>query len=137
MQNTTPPKSNQDFFNRVYQYFVVEDKPRAYDSKNFRCKYRLSVPHKKSLGCAVGCVLPNKLAKMADETGDDDGFFGGSTEIGDVMTRHKPIKEWLKNVSPDLLKKAQKVHDDDFFELDKAKRLSELAESFKLSIPKG
>lgn len=124
MQNQTQPTGNQDFFNRIWQHFVVEKHPVC-RMPSGRCLYRID-----NNGCAVGCVIPDNLAKDADRSID--------AAIGSIITEQAGLADWLHNVDIELLKEAQAAHDGisspdqtSAFELN----FTSLAERFGLTVP--
>lgn len=124
MQNQTQPTSNQDFFNRIWQHFVVEKHPRSILPSG-RCVYRTNIQGVEN-GCAVGCVMSDDLAREADRCTDG--------AISTVLRQVSQAAEWLQLVDETLMMKAQAIHDNlDIRTMEV--RFRQLAEDFKLEIP--
>ena len=126
MQNSTPPLHNQDFFNRLWQHFVVEANPQAVLT-NGTCVYRSA---DNNNGCAIGCMLPDDLALKADAQ------IKGSS-ISEVLVSVPEVKDWFINVDYSLLRNAQLNHDDEGFAnmAIRTERLRKFAATFKLTVP--
>lgn len=122
LKNATPPASNQDAFDRVWQHFIVEGNPRCVDlgGGSFVCVYR----NPSGNGCAVGCMLPDSMAAKAD------GF--------KATVYHAPLwdlcKDWFANVNIDLLRAMQSWHDSGGLYPD-AGKLRHIATAYNITIP--
>jgi hypothetical protein len=127
LKNETRPESNQDMFNRVYQHFVIEKNPRCGVGGGpigvNKCYYRYH-----GNGCAIGCVLPDRLAKISDNLTNQFPDTAIATAI-----KRPSVKNWLKNVDLSLMIELQKIHDDNFHAFKN--QMYELAENFNLTIP--
>lgn len=123
MQNLTPPENNQDAFNRVWKHFIVEGNPQCTNLQK-KCLYR----HENN-GCAIGCMLPDDLAQLADTT------LSGNA-INYVIKSIPGVKKWLENVHNDLLVQLQHAHDNPCYSLSAMKmELLKIARRFDLTIP--
>ena len=126
--NKTPPRSNQDMFNRVWTHFVIDGRPRCVVRENF-CAYR-AVLDGEDQGCAIGCVLPDKLAKKA-----------GQFELSSITSIFRKngksaesIQSWFRNVNFELLVSLQHAHDNSS-STTISNHLKRVAHKFKLKIP--
>jgi hypothetical protein len=137
MPNVMPrPLSNQDAFNNVWQYFIVDRHPRALvveseveETDNFsRCRYRTA----DGRMCAVGCQLPDALYRP-DMEGE-----AAST----VVNIADDVTEYFCHVQPRLLDRLQVAHDyvyqrpgeeDTYAAM--ARKLREVAVDFGLNPP--
>ena len=128
MQNQTPPKNKQDVLNRVWQHFIVEKHDQCStvrDSNIPKCVYR-----NNGNGCAVGCMMPDAMAKKCDNTGDH----GTTLDIFGILERFDDVQEWFKNVERGFLKSLQVSHDMYF--QDFKEQLESIAARNGLTIPK-
>ena len=128
MQNQTPPENKQDAFNRVWQHFIVEKHDQCAvirDSNIPKCLYR-----KDGNGCAVGCMMPDEMAKKCDGNQDSDNNF----DIFGILERFEDVREWFKNVQKGFLKQLQVSHDMYF--QDFKEQLESIAARNGLTIPK-
>lgn len=115
--------TNQEAFDKVWQYFVVEGHPKAI-SGNGKCYYRSPDGHK----CAAGCLIPDELYNSRWET----------SSIEAVMCMDDAIALLFSRVDPDLLQALQWAHDQaqrPSFHTDLQVRLRRVAEEFNLPIP--
>ena len=125
LPNQTPPASNQDALNRVWEYFVINDNPRSTDKG--RCLYRSP----NGSACGVGCMMPDDMAKKADEQYDLSGY----ADIKSIREELVNVNEWFSKVDKSFLSSLQKEHDNESFtEERKRRRLTELASRYSLSV---
>ncbi len=125
MQNRTRPVNDQDAFNRVWDYFVVKNNKPSRNEE--ACLYRFN-----GKGCAIGCMLPDRLAKKADSLALDD------SSINIVIKKFPEIASWFAYTSPLLLKDLQKAHDSWQYGIkkeDKKESLRKVADKWFLAIP--
>lgn len=127
MENKTKPRSNQQAFNRVWRHFAIEGNAQCL-SPDGNCVYR----GKRGAGCAVGCMMPYKMAKNADKR----YYTHASSDIRTVIKTMSSAKKWFSGVDTGLLVALQHAHDLSGFNDEKKYRLREVAEKFNLSIPK-
>jgi hypothetical protein len=123
MQNATPPLDNQDFLDRLWQHFIVEQNLPSLNHAG-RCVYR----NEKNNGCAIGCMLPDEMALKADARVYGNGIMS-------VMDAFPDIQKWLSAVSPALCQRAQQLHDDHPHTGMHPDDLRALAVDFGLSVP--
>lgn len=103
--------TNQEIFNRVWQHFIVEDKPYAYDTDIQLCSYLTKEGHQ----CAIGLFLtPNQASDLAGFTPVDRRFnpvaievFGRSVHI----VKNEDDYDYRLNDFGRFLKKLQEAHD--------------------------
>jgi len=126
MYNKTKPRNNQQAFNRVWRYFIIDGHNQCMsESRKEGCAYR---GDKRGEGCAVGCMMPNRMANEADKY-DASGIL----TIWDKMPS---VGKWFYKVDKDLLDSLQTAHDYNSFNERKLTMLSDVAKRFKLKIPK-
>lgn len=133
MQNQTPPKSNQDAFNRVWQHFIVEKNPRSVQpvvTEDSGCTYRSVMDGGKINGCGIGCMLPDHLYRRELEN-------KSVVVITDDSLQYSGITEWFKKCSRSFLSELQLCHDRSSNEDIEhfVKDLQDLAKAFKLTVP--
>lgn len=126
MKNKTKPRSNQEAFNRVWRHFILEDNEQC-GSRTIGCSYRGA----RGQACAVGCMMPYKMAKKADNDGRDC-----ATDIETIINRLPSAEKWFSAVDLHFLESLQCAHDRDGFNDDKENCLREVATSFGLTVPK-
>ena len=124
----TPPRNNQAAFNRVWRRMVVKKYPRC--TGKYSCLYR----RKDGNACALGYMMPARLFKDNQETA-----------ISSLLGNSKPVRNWFKRVSFDMLKAMQCIHDDASYALaeEPAKyfaqaevKLRKIAKLYHLKVPK-
>jgi hypothetical protein len=114
--------TNQEAFNEVWNWFVVEKHPKSVGEPGSRyvlgndCKYRGPNGNK----CAIGVLIP-------DELYDEEWDGGRGANLREIQ-----LEEW-KNLDWALLKEMQECHDYDFLNMEP--RLRRIAEDYELSIP--
>lgn len=135
MQNQTPPQSNQDAFNRVWQHFIVEKNPRSvqiHDDGNPRCLYRTIMDGGKVNGCAIGCMMADKHYQREFENQSAESITKLLTGNGTPE-----VREWFTLCDTDFLRDIQLAHDNvnseriDYFETS----LRIVADEHKLTVP--
>ena len=121
----TPPRNNQDAFNRVWRRMAVKQYPRALDGN--ACVYRTLDGN----ACAVGYMLPARLFKG-----------NNSIDLQGLLEDSPAAKRWLSKVDVSLLTDLQRVHD---FSVADGKpqslaitkgELRAIAKLYKLKVPK-
>jgi len=123
MQNRTKPRNLQDAFNRIWRHFIIQGYGQSRDITG-RCAYRGE--KKNAPACAVGCMLPTKLARRADKLG-----------VSSVLNASIKIPEfdrWFENVDLADLGRLQFFHDNSFRDIKR--ELKSFAERKNLTIPK-
>lgn len=122
----TPPRNNQDAFNRVWRRMVVKKYPRAFDG--YSCSYRTLDGN----ACAIGYMLPARLFKRSNRL-----------DVRDLIDNSTGAKRWLSKVDVHLLTCLQCVHDKSIDSegspqsLAATKReLRVIAKRYKLKVPK-
>lgn len=58
MKAQTFYETNQKIFDKVWQHFIVENNPRAYNPETDKCTY-----YSESGGCAIGCLIEDDNVK--------------------------------------------------------------------------
>lgn len=131
----TEPQSNQEVFDRVWNTFVTEGKPRAVSVGS--CKYRITPVDGEEHGCAIGCQLPAKLYN-ADYEGAGAYELFGLTET--LWPKVEPetqmnLRFHFRYVSFELLRQLQVAHDGARASDDLRLRLVALAGKWHLTVP--
>lgn len=139
LNNKTRPKDNQDAFNRVYERVITYIDVQRCMSKGGGCQYR-----RGKNACAIGYMMPDKIAKMAD-SGNTDDVSSNWGYIEDVIKNIKVAEIWFENVSLSLLNELQKIHDQSYYcskidykyldEPSTLKELKRIARAYKLKMP--
>lgn len=124
MQNQTPPHSNQDAFNRVWQHFIVEKNPRCVTPNTKTCIYRNETGKN---GCAAGIMIPYKFYSTSME-GEPIDVLLKSMQVPNLV-------DWFKNVSTPLLCDLQKAHDSRLDLTGVEDSLRSVAEKWDITIP--
>lgn len=127
LPNKSRPRSNQDVINRVYKHFIFDGNEQCM-SDNGSCVYRNS----KGNGCAVGCMLPSKLAVSADEcanSGEKD------STLPSVFARRPAVKDWFRKVKTQLLKELQFAHDGALSDNDMKREFGKVIKKHGLKVP--
>jgi hypothetical protein len=124
MQNRTKPRNLQDAFNRVWRHFIIHGYGASKEITG-RCAYR-GVDKKNAPACAVGCMLPNVLAKKADDL--------PSSSIERACQIIPEIDKWFREVPIDALSQLQWIHDNEFGKMKS--NLEGFAKRNDLTIPK-
>ena len=103
--------TNQEIFNKVWQHFIVEDKPYAYDPDTQLCSYLTKEGHQ----CAIGLFLSEKQAK--DLTGMDVSDHQFGPVAIEVFGRpihslgNESVYNYTMNDFGRFLKRLQEAHD--------------------------
>lgn len=118
--NRTKPKSDQDAFDRVWNYFVVKGAPMGV--KDGTGVYR--GPNNQS--CATGCLMPDALTNARFE----------SRPIGTLMQERARVRSWFGNTTKGFLASLQTAHDMSISLRELRHRLKGVASSHGLTIPK-
>lgn len=124
MYNKTKPRSNQQAFNRVWRYFVLDGNSQCKTSGSSSCSYRGS----RGKACAVGCMMPSRMAIRADAL--------NATDIDSVVGDIPSAKKWFSRVDICFLETLQMTHDAEGFNEDKSYKLKSVAAKYRLTIPK-
>lgn len=73
------PYTRQEAFDRVWQWFIVEQHPRAVDPQAAWCCYRTP---DRCTACAIGCLIPDSRYRTAFD-GPYGGTFRDLQKLGD------------------------------------------------------
>lgn len=95
--NQTPPKNNQDAFNRIIAWLNRPGATICMNSSN-QCVYR----NNKNNACAIGTLMPDSMAEK---------LWGSIHNV----TEYIDISVWFENCNLEFLNIMQKFHDDVFF----------------------
>lgn len=99
--------TNQEIFNKVWQHFIVEDKPYAYDTDIQLCSYLTKEGHQ----CAIGLFLtPNQAIDLSGLTPVDRRFNPVAIEVFGRSV-HEDDYDYRLNDFGRFLKKLQEAHD--------------------------
>lgn len=128
--NQTPPQNNQDAFNRVWQFFILDNHAKSKSEDGVRCLYR---GYGEGQACVVGCMMPTKMAKRAD--GKYDAC--GESAISFIVRVLPSAEEWFNGVDLGFLVALQDAHDSYDFDSNKFSLLTNLSKAFGLSVPIG
>lgn len=82
----------------LHQIFVVNKTPLSYDNKNDVCVYNKT---QNGMGCAVACLIPEKLKFFLTET----------ERIGTIIKESNEIKEYIGEFDV-FVAACQRAHDD-------------------------
>ena len=132
---TTKPTGNQDAFDRAWQHAVVNRSPQSVVNSpegERSCRYLIENDDMQ-LCCLVGCMLPDRLARLADQ-----GSCSGGQVIGSVIQEHDEVARWFEHVSTDLLELIQLAHDSlsvVVYEDKIGRELCRVARMFNLNVP--
>lgn len=125
------PLTLQEAFDTIWQKFVVEGAPRAYDKHDASCKYRLP----GGARCFIGVLIPDELYEPS---------FESEGSISAVMYERPKIKALLP-FEPDVISQLQGIHDmygvtgdtPGTFSDHCRERLTAFAEQHSLTVPFG
>ena len=97
-------KSEQDVFNRFWQYFIVEQHPQAViDTDGFpHCVYRTPDGN----GCGIGCLVDDKTAEKWDRESPNVSYVGIARKFPED---HK--KYFSDSIKIEFLQALQSLHD--------------------------
>ena len=120
--------SFQDAFGKVWQYFVVEKHPRAFDASLGTCAYWIPATGCK---CAIGCLLTDEEAAELDR--------GTLRKATCFMRERDIIPNSDENAWYGFLNLLQVAHDaydgDGDFHKFIETRLRDVANEYKLAVP--
>lgn len=113
---TTPPANESDALDRVVEWFVAGQRPKAVETKpHDQCVYRTADGKN---ACGIGCLLPDVvyeegrlefLASLHVKSADQAGY-----QLPAVcsVVRHSPLWDaWFKTVKVAFLNHLQCAHD--------------------------
>jgi hypothetical protein len=103
MKHKPRPMSNQEAFNNVYEYFVKEKHPLAFAENKSDCCYRITLKQGLTVGCAIGCQMPDNLAYKHER-----GI--RSPSVSSILN-DKEVAEYFKYVNVNFLEDLQDAHD--------------------------
>lgn len=90
--------TNQEAFDKVWKWFIVDRNPRAVNGNI--CRYRTAgeIPAK----CAVGCLIPDELYRPRMEC----------RSVQRIISEYVELANFFNGVSQDMLSQLQRGHDD-------------------------
>lgn len=99
--------TKQEILNKVWDYFIVEKHPKAYD---VRCCYRTKDGYK----CAIGCLIPDELYQHKWDVPDENCGIG--TGVDELYACDKDFKNFIDSlfdskVEISFLARLQGCHD--------------------------
>lgn len=130
--------TNQEAFDRVWDWFVTRGMPRSVADGENMCRYRNGENQ-----CAVGCLIPDDLYSASFEGNSISVLLGGDdlTIHVDVLDRGL-LRNHFYGVEVQLLTRMQSVHDcfRDFpmataFTEHMKRGLRDIAALFQLKVP--
>ena len=92
-----------DLLNDAIAYYWGREERKCYNSFIGCCTYYPTTP--QTDGCAIGRLIPLKLCKMLDKTGDGISYDGAFAKL--------PL--WLQLLGQNFLTKLQALHDSNDF----------------------
>lgn len=119
--------TRQEIFDKVWDTFVFQRSPRSADMDG--CKYFF----KGTRGCAVGCLLPEDVARKWDTY--------ITSNIEDIYIKHpQEFKTFFNPNDVEFLLYLQNIHDDprvidEIFPLHMKQWLLEFAKEYHLVVP--
>jgi len=121
--------TNQEAFDRVWQWFIVEKHKPGYDGMS--CVYYQNAETR----CAIGLLLPKELAKEAKAT--INYIMYASLDYSDSQHVYQKIRMFLGGVNVKLLEALQGSHDaaahsSDDFTVNLKHRLNAIKRKFGL-----
>jgi len=129
--NSAAPKNNQDAFNKILAWLTRKDASMCVSSSYSRvCLYRSDDGNN---ACAIGTLMPTKLARAIDKAG------GISSSIVTVLETRPSAKKWFDKCDAEFLTEMQQFHDDNMFSdsnTECLETLESIATTYKLKIPK-
>ncbi len=105
--------TRQEYFNNVWQHYVVNGEPLAYDQDEDTCKYQI-FNYGKECRCAIGIHLTDEeLALLVAADEDEDAQFKSSWGIHAIVNKSEAIRSHFVNcaVTPGFLDNLQSAHD--------------------------
>lgn len=96
------PKTNQEIFDRVWQYYVIEGHPRSVSSSG-TCLYRTYDGNR----CAVGLFIPDESYREAFDNEAygsgigpllDEGVFDFDPELDEFLRANRVLFEELQSI---------------------------------------
>lgn len=111
------PMTNQEIFNRVWEHFITNGNPRAYNVGMKKCLYK---DHANGAKCAIGIFIP------------EDKFNPEMNNVGAVSSLNVDYPKLLNEMFGELPTRKEEDDRMEFLEsLQDAHDLSNSAEEFK------
>ena len=112
--------TEQDAFNKIYEWFSDPSHAKSYDAHQMLCKYRDDHGNK----CAIGVLIPDELYDPAME----------NMSLGEVVDRLPSVFDDV-NMSMNFLLRVQHAHDDAHDRENVIEQLQIVADGFQLEVP--
>ena len=132
------PYTLQSAFDRIWQFFVIERHPPAYDGG---CRYRTNTS-----ACAIGCLLPDSTFSEGEIQKDSELL---ELTVEELLMASNSAAFLLKRIAKSKLANLQSIHDTaacqystaeseaarESILLQMKRRLQEFAENHELTVP--
>jgi hypothetical protein len=131
-QHIEKPTSNQDFFDKAWNWLVVEKRPKSMSEESDSCRYRLDLGD-ETLACVAGAFIPDALYVECIEGGAIDGVC--TSKCTNPSRYDEKIAKLFEYVDMKVAREVQECHDYNSVSGRYAKMIA-LAKKYNLTIPK-
>jgi hypothetical protein len=116
-------KTKQEVFNKVWQHFIVDQNPRAYNPETDKCTY-----YSESGGCAIGCLIEDDDVKKVLDMAPTSSIYSLRSLYSEIFDKIIDTE-----VDKNFLGYLQIAHDD--YTNDLKQLLIDLALDYNLIVP--